>query len=160
MALTVLAGQILLADDLNKLVPLLVRKPADETVNNSTTLQNDDHMALSVAANMTYEFKMCVFHNSSTVADLKYDFTFPTGLTMKYGLDAAAAGGGIDNFVLIQTSVPVIGGVGADRAGFLSGTVITFTTAGTLQLRWAQNTAEVSDTKVLAGSYMRLTAVA
>lgn len=160
MALTVLAGQIILADDFNKQLPLLVRKSADETVNNSTTLQDDNHLVLAVAASTTYEFEMCIFHNSSTVADLKYDFTFPTGLTMNYGLDGAAAGGGIDNFVLIQTSVPVIGGAGADRAAFLSGTVITSTTAGNLQLRWAQNMAEVSDTKVLLGSYMQLTAVA
>ena len=68
---------------INELRPLFVRKTSDETVNNSTTLQNDDQLALAVEANATYWLSMRLIMSSGTTPDFKMLFTFPSGLTMK-----------------------------------------------------------------------------
>src|SRR5262245_12791739 len=67
-------------DNGNSMGPhLIARKTSDETVNNSTTLQNDDNLLLAVTANEIWQFKLCILYNSSTAADFKMAFTFPSG---------------------------------------------------------------------------------
>jgi hypothetical protein len=153
------AGARIYASTLSSLItelrPVTARKTVDETVNNSATLQNDDELFVAVEASLTYDFEAEIFYNSGTTPDFKFGWTFPAGLTMTYSV--YAAGGAVFlGYSEIQTSVPVIDGQGAAVAALLKGTVIVFSTAGTLQLQWAQNTANASNTVVAAGSYIRL----
>lgn len=153
MTLSVLAGQIVLADDHNNLVPAVARKTADETVNNSATFQNDDHMALSVVANAQYELYGEWRYNSGATPDIKFQWTFPTGLTMRWNIYGPVAGW--TSFALTQADGAALDGA-TDIAVQVGGIVLVGSTAGTLRVQWAQNTANASDTKVLTGSYIRL----
>lgn len=157
MAITVAAGEIILADHHNNLVPLIARKTADETVNNSATMQDDNDMVLAVAANATYQIEGAWYYNTGTTPDIKMQFTFPAGLTMFYVVEGVAVSTSVlGQFKSIQTTVSILEGVAGDRIATIEGLVIVSSTAGNLRVQWAQNTANASDTKMLAGSYIKL----
>jgi hypothetical protein len=153
------AGAKLRASVLSSLItevrPVTVRKTTNETVNNSTTLQNDDELFIAVEASVTYDFEAEIIYNSGATPDLKFGWTFPSGLTMFYAV-YAAGGGTFLGYNEIETSVPAVDGAGAAVGVLLKGTVIVSSTAGTLQLQWAQNALNASNTIVQAGSYIRL----
>jgi len=136
----------------------LIRKTSDETVNNSTTLQNDDELSFSIAANEVILLELVVFYNSSTGADINMVLTGPSGVSgtmLRHDLTPSATANTDDR---MQARDPFSsfnsGGVGSN-VGMEAKIVITNGgTAGTIQLQWAQDVAEVSDTKVLANSYM------
>ena len=126
-----------------------VRKSADETVNNSTTFQNDDALLLAVRANTTWVVKLALLVNSSAVADFKVQITGPAGSTIEgffAGLDATGNSPGSFGASL------TLPGAGANELKPIEFLVIIGSTAGDIQVQWAQNTAQVSDTKVLADS--------
>lgn len=145
------AGQVLTADALNAAVGLRVVKTADESVGNDT-LQNDDHLALTVAASTTYVGELRLYYNlsASNVADMKFRFTFPSsdftwgqlripttattgaGTTVDYGAEFVSAG---TNSATI--GVGAITGILCVIASF---TLFVGASGGTLQLQWAQNT--------------------
>ena len=133
-----------------------VRKTADEIVNNSTTLQNDDALLAALAANEVVAFQCAIHLTSGVTPDIKVAFTVPSGATLRWGMVGNA------DPSINQTSVGASGtGILAQTAGvalpghiLLSGTVVNGANAGNLQLQWAQNTADASDTTVLANSWL------
>ena len=132
-------------------------KTADETVNGSAALQNDNELFVVVAANARYDFELRIVHNSGTTPDFKFGWTFPTGTTMFYNqLNVPLAGSAFALFAQIQTDTPQGEGAAADRGIHAWGKVLVGTTAGTLQFQWAQSTSNGSDTIVRAGSYLTL----
>jgi hypothetical protein len=134
--------------------PLSVRKGLDETVNNSTTLQNDDELFLAVEANASYWLNLRLIMNSGTTPDFKMLFTFPAGLTMKlHNVEAT----GTLSVPYDQTTTAAMSGTGADAIIQVEGRVLVSSTSGTLTLQWAQNTLTVANTIVRADSTMRLT---
>ena len=164
MALTAIpaAGSKLRGGTLSSLITevrgVYARKTADETVNNSSTLQNDDHLLVAVAANAVYDFRLVLHYNSGTTPDLKVGWSVPSGTTMVWGGYIADTTGAVTSVAaLTQSSVQAIGGSGSNIYQFFNGVVVTSTTAGTLQLQWAQNSANLSDSKILAGSELTLT---
>lgn len=133
-----------------------VRKTADEVVTISTVLQDDDHLTVAVAANTSYRFEALLRVTSNSSADIKAAFVVPTGATLTWSGMAnsnanSADGSGVANSIAITVSTPVIVQI--------SGIVVTGSTAGNLQLQWAQNLAS-STTTVHAGSVICLTTVA
>lgn len=52
-------GTVAMLDDITS-GPTLVRKTADQTVNNSTTLVNDNHLSLAVGANEVWAIFLCL----------------------------------------------------------------------------------------------------
>lgn len=134
-----------LVDGLTK----VVRKTADETVNNSTTLQNDDALKLAVSANQVWALRLYLLHNTSAVADIKITLTGPAGSTI-YGRTVATS---VTATLTEQTGASMaFQGDGAAALETIDFLVIIAGTAGDIQLQWAQNTLEASDTKVLANS--------
>ena len=67
------------------IAPLAAYKTLDETVTNSTTLQNDDALLVSLAANAVYLFAVLLDYEGAAVGtgDLKYGWGVPTGATMR-----------------------------------------------------------------------------
>jgi hypothetical protein len=130
--------------------PLVVRKSADETVNYSTTLQDDDDLALTVGANEIWYFLAYIRHNSPDTADINFQFTVPTGGTLEAIFHPAVAAG---TGALSPVTSLAIACDGTDQVTLVWVTYIGGANAGTVQLQWAQDVAVASDTKVLANSF-------
>lgn len=147
---------------------LYVRKLASETVSSGTTgttLQNDDELFVSVAANATYEVRTLIRGAAQTADDLKVSFTGPAG----YSFDYVAMGptGGAAQFTDDLTGLfttggaPTFGGLGGTQIPiFINGILITGGTAGTFRFQFAQGNLSASGVTVLLNSYLRLDRVA
>jgi hypothetical protein len=162
------AGEVLTAanfnahirDNLNAVGPIVkLRKTADETVNNSAALQNDNHLFFSIAANEVWALDCFLIWTDSNVSAgaLKVGWTFPSGCTGTWTLIAKRAGDiylhGADPVALSATAQSDFGQT-ADQPALIRATVVNSTTAGTLQMQWAQASASVSDTIVRTNSTM------
>ncbi len=125
-------------------------KTADETVNNSTSLQNDDDLVVSMAANTRHHFRLTIFWNSAATPDYKCGWAVPTGATMKWQQTDSLA------TVISESGSLTLEGQGADAVTVITGFVKVLSTPGNLQFQFAQDSLEVSDTKTLEGSYLQL----
>ena len=136
----------------------LAFKSADETVNNSTTLQNDDHLSFSVGTTDVWALNICLVCTDSTgtTADIKVAFTLPASGVMALGgvHSNAAATIVLDRWITSGTAVDLSTTNTGANVYLISGTYAGGGTAGTFQTQWAQNTLTVTDTKVLKGSYI------
>lgn len=138
------------------IVPRIALKTAAQTVNNSTTLVSDSQLAVTVAANTSYVFTARLLYTSSTTPDIKFGFAYPLLATATYTLYGIASGGAtLAGFHQTETSVGALEG-GTAIAATMTGTWTIGANAGTVQLQWAQNTANASNTQVLTGSFLRL----
>lgn len=150
----------------------MVRRTADGTpgsgaVNNNTVLQNEPVLLGSVDTGATYMWESGIFYDSSTTADIKFAFTTPTFSAMRWsitGLATNAAANEAD--VRIQTANASgtsiqVGGIGVGTIIFakIEGYIVT-TAAGTLQLQFAQQNLDATQTTIRNGSYLRAWRVA
>ena len=161
-------GQVLTAALVNSwLAPVAAVKTSNESVTSSTALQNDNELVVPVAASATYHLSAYLHYEGGTLgaSDLKFGWTFPSGLTMTYAASRIseitgnpAGGGG----VVIQSATALSGSAGAgnSRSVAIEGTVTVSSTAGNLQLQWAQSTSNGTATIVHAGSYISLQRIA
>ena len=138
-----------------------IRKTAAETVNNSTTLQNDDTLLAALVASEVVAFECALRYNASAAADIQFAFTVPAGATINWGTAGAhedTAGNNVNEGVTASGTALDIATAGAGSEEFLLlvGTVVNSTTAGNLQLQWAQNTSNVSDATVAVGSWLKV----
>jgi len=130
-----------------------VRKTADQTVNNSAVYVNDTHLVLPVAGNETWDILTVLKFITGGVPDLKLRFIIPAGSSITaYSMNLIANGAvwGATDFDF--TGDKKINGSGATGVIGFRALYIGAGSAGNVQLQWAQNTADVSDTKVLIGS--------
>lgn len=148
---------------------LFALKSADETVNNTTSLNSDDHLTLAPSINCTYILEAFVNYTSGTTPDFKFGWTFPAGATLTWTggghvvTGSSGAGDLASNVAhrLAADSTFSYGGGAAFVCGLqVKGLLIMGGTSGNLTARWAQATADASDTIVKADSWMRLTRVA
>lgn len=128
-----------------------VYKSADETVNDSAVLQDDDHLLFAVGANEVWHYEVGLNAVSGLTPDFKFKWVVPDSTTMKWSTFAITSTGTAE---LDETSELVVGGTSANRWILFQGTISVSSTAGNIQLQWAQNTQDASDTKVLKGSYI------
>lgn len=149
------------------------RKTATETVTSNTVVQNDDELFASVAINYVYTVDMMAVVTGDDLGDVKFQFTYPAGATLAGGqvsLLASLAGGVVTSGSAELRAIPVqatpstalAAGI-ADTNGVLvmyHGVLIMNSTAGTLQLQWAQNASSVNGTVLNIGSYLKLTRMA
>lgn len=145
--------------------PLRSVLAADQTVNNSVALAATA-ISLSVDANTVYELNGFLAYNTSQAADAQVGWTVPSGASMQWTLDSlftnVTSGAGTVYRSLLTAAQPAIaGGPGsANAVARPIGTVTTGSTAGLVTLTFAQNTADPTDSKLFAGSWIRLTKVA
>ncbi len=131
-----------------------IRKAADETVNNSSVMQNDDDFTFSIGANETWAFQIYADVVSSTAADFKATVTAPASSTCR--IDFNNIYNVQNNYI---TSCGVTSGViphsdSADEEYIMYGTVVSGATSGSVTLQWAQQTATAVNTTMRAGGYM------
>lgn len=138
------------------IIPKFVRKTADETVNNSAVFQDDDALLLAVGASEVWWFEANIYFDSGTTPDFKVQWTAPVGATVyvsETGFDAASAAYNDATVSAASASRTHTGtGAGTVRHTRQKGIIANGVNAGNLQLQWAQNTQNSSDTKVLANS--------
>lgn len=133
-----------------------VRKSSDQTVTSSTTLVNDSQLKFAVAANETYIFQAWLYtYAADGTPDIKVTFTGPSGSTVLWSSSQVIFNAGGSTTLTVVSS----GGTTADllvdanfRAIQLYGTILNSSTAGDVQLQWAQNTSSANGTSVKAGS--------
>ena len=133
----------------------LIVKAADETVNNSTTLQDDDHLLFAVAANEKWQFEGVLMFEGPTTADMKFAFSGPAA--------SVGAWAGLQLEGTAQTDIGAELGTAQVLAFANSarqhvrfwGSIANGANAGNLKLEWAQDTATVADTTMHAGSYIK-----
>lgn len=132
----------------------VVTKTADEIVNDSSAFQDDDHLLFAMAANTTYLVEVTLLLEAAHITpDFKFQWTFPTSCTMFWELPNSGAWSG--SIQLLDTESDTFGPT--DSTVGISGLrllaiVRNGANAGNLQLQWAQNTAHVSDSKLLKHS--------
>lgn len=134
-----------------------VVKTAEEIVNNSAVLQNDNELLIAVTASeVSLIIAMLRINIPSVNSDFRYLFTVPAGGTIK-GFGLGLIGPLADpqdmvteaNLAGVQTSANVSSG-GKNQVLYMlyegGGN------AGNIQYQWAQGTATAEDTKVLTRS--------
>ena len=144
---------------------IVVAKSANETVNNSSTLQDDNDLLYAMAASTSYFFSIfLILTGASTTADWKFGWTVPASATMFWGPMAAGVLGTViwantgaassPAAFLTEGSTLVNGGINGTHGLALFGIVRNSSTAGNLQFQWAQNTPTVEDNVINKDSLM------
>ena len=129
-------------------------------VNNSTTLIDCTGVLLSLVASAVYEVEAWVTYQTAAAADLKIGWTIPSGATGLWGIGGAAVGistseGDWKNNGANWTATNSVGGIGATTLECRPKGIIRTTSAGDLQMQFAQQTADASNTTIRAQTYLR-----
>lgn len=137
-----------------------VSKANDEARASTTTLADDSTLAFPVQANKKYRFRAKIFYDTPGAADFKFDVNGPASPTLVQ-IETKSVGPGtsaLSNIGLKTafafTAVAVTDTSGTGGSAEFEGIVHNGANAGTVSLRWAQNTSNVGDTTVRAGSYL------
>ena len=138
-----------------------IYKTVNETISNSATYQDDNHLFFTAEAGKTYRI-VCNLIYSSDAGATPTAF-FKMGLT--YPIDAIFVAGNCIGQTLTYNNIyynkgstntevaqgtPTYGAI----TELISTSIITIVTGGTVTLQWAQFTAVVADTTVYKGSIM------
>ncbi len=121
-------------------------KTRDETIQSLTTYQSDDELHFFVPANRNVAFTIHILWNSGTTPDMKFKLFGPSGSTILWSKRNTG------NDYNDQDDEIIEAGAGAVKLRALIGIILNGSTPGDFFLKWAQNTSDASDTKVLVGS--------
>lgn len=153
------------ADDLNRYLIQShhVIKPSNESVSNSTSFQNDDHLMVQVEANTNYWVVCQLLYTGATTGDLRMGYSAPSGSIFAWMTDAIAAGATSTTDIISRTmqtldSVDAIAGSvgGSDSVAIGKGILRVGNVGGTFRFRFAQGTSNATSTTVLAGSILMI----
>lgn len=133
-------------------------KAASETVNNSATLQNDDDLVIAVEASAIYQVAGVITFSSGTTPDFKFGWTVPSGTIIDGVVTDLPNGAGTNEIkTFSESGSTLLSATGSDVAASILFTIVTSSTAGSVQLQWAQNTMDASNTVLRAGSGWTIT---
>lgn len=141
-------------------------KATDQSVISTTTLVNVTSLVLTVESNSTYIFDSTIIYDTNAAADIKVQFTLPSGTFIRVACWLSnTALGATDATVFHNAQDTGLWTAGGFAAGtFMSmlptGTIITGATAGSMQFQFAQNTSTAVNTTIKAGSWINLRKVA
>ena len=136
---------------------LIIVKTVNESVNNSTVLQNDDELFFAMAANEVWCIRGGLFCQSPTAApDVKIGFSVPAAAISEAFSICPNAAGSVVAGMTNEVQSLVVGAVAAAEAALVhfSIGVRNGANAGNWQLQWAQNVAAIENTQVNAGSFL------
>ncbi len=131
-----------------------VDKTADQTVNNSTTLVSDLHLTFSVAANKNYAVWGVLLVDSGGTPDIKVQWLLPASGVADGAVQNTTGTSPLSQFRESTAAVLQGQGAGTPVGLFFTGSIVNAGTPGIAVIQWAQNIAEVSDTKLLEGSWL------
>ena len=154
---------------LESMLPLEVAKEVTESVTSSTTFQDDNELFLPVEANAKYRVALMLLHDAGATGRFKMQFTAPTGAAMDWGIHNVHINEVDSSTTVNDVSMPsrllsdpqsIGGGPSAGTCSFIGGTLTTSSTAGNLQLQWAQNATDATAARVRAGSILTIKRIA
>ena len=130
---------------------LVIFKTVNEVVNGSTTYQDDDELFIPVLANERWVIDAHILVDSGTTPDMKFKWTVPSGTVINW--ERVHLGGA----PLLAAGERVESGAGVGTVRLLEYRLIVNvgSTAGNIQLQWAQNVSDASNTTVFAGSVLK-----
>jgi hypothetical protein len=136
-------------------------KTSDESVSNSNTLQDDDHLFATLGANQVWEVEgMMDFSSTSATPGVLFGLSVPAGATFKLSYhandgSATAFRSGVLSGGTASLGVPA----GGSAIVFVRGIVVMGSSSGTVRLQWAQNTADATPTTARTNSYLKFTRI-
>lgn len=155
------AGQRVTAALLSAMQVNLVRKTSDQAVSNSTTLVNATDLSVILAANATYLLKLRASYSASTTGDIKFSWAAPSGAVVQRYVLGPASGTTDTTTTTVQmrrrssTASPAGGDGTGNFSTYQEDISVQTTVGGALQLQFAQNTADPSNSTTLrADSYI------
>lgn len=166
-----LAGQDITADQLNEMIPKVIRKTTDTARTSTTTTTADPELSLTLAANAVYVWDGWVKYSADPAVDMTVDFTVPSGALGEWAAHGAGSGtaGVTTAGYLIRTESNDVAqarnyyGLNAGDSQpltvFLYGTIRT-SSGGTFSLDWAQGSSGASATTVYTDSWLRFQRIA
>ncbi len=135
-----------------------VRKSSDQTVTSSTTLVNDSQLKFAIEASTTYTFQAWLYvYAADATPDIKVTFTAPAGSTLFWSSSQVIFLANGSTTLTVVAPAGTTGDFFVDsnlRVVQLYGSVLNSTTAGDVQLQFAQNTSSANGTSIKAGSYI------
>lgn len=138
-----------------------VVKPSNESIASSTTLQNDDHLALPMSASTIYFIQGMFIISGAEAADMKFQWAVPSGAVFNWVSDTlgstitGSATGQISRTSQGNTSQPAFGLVASTQTVVpFKGLIVVGSTGGVLRAMWSQNSSSGTATVMNAGSYM------
>jgi hypothetical protein len=156
-------SQAILLRDNPKASRKYVRRSADSAaVNNSTALVDDGVLEFSADASQGYAITICGRHSGASNSGIKFALDVPAGATLTMTVQCIAdetgtnPGDAWSGFsVADDTAVGAVGpGGGLEYYIFHIQAFVLTDSAGDIKLRFAQQAAVGSDTKILAGSFL------
>jgi hypothetical protein len=146
-------------------------KTADTSRASTTTMTADpDLVTIPVVSNGVYIVEGSIIYSAIDSADLKCQFTAPTGAVMNWhgGCLPTGSTGAVGQYIYDCQTLPTIYTPGGgDAAGNgtsmildIKGLLRTAGTSGNFGFQWAQNVSNATATIVRAGSYLQLRRVA
>lgn len=160
-----------------------IRKSADQSVTNSSTLGADAHLAFTAQSERSYIFEAQLFvRQNSTVAtlDLNVGWVLPTGAVWHIGgagpdIGIAAGGGTLvaasgnwrglidapaGSKLAFGVEPAAVGGAYDSRivSVQVAGSIKMGATSGLCSLAWCQNIGAAASTQVMAGSWLKVDA--
>ena len=135
-----------------------VVKTADEIINNSTTLQNDDELKYALEASTVYVIEAYIYCVAAGDTGIKIGASVPAGCTIRMNRVGTQNSG---SSTVIQRDSTVNIHARLDNANTkivkVTFLLLNGVTAGNFQLKWAQSTAVVANTTVKIGSAIIIT---
>lgn len=157
------AGQRIRGSEINAL-PQMYRSTADVICNNSTVMRAVTGLAFAGEVGGSYFVEALIAYLSSEAADLKLNWTVPAGTTGWWsgGQGVSLTGNRIGTYDAgcFVNDFSAVCGVGGDNSFACAckpiGVFTIGATAGTVQLQFAQWAAAAFDSRIYAGSCLRV----
>lgn len=133
---------------------LTVKKTADQAISSDASLNNDTHLVLAIPASQTWLYEITLIFASTGAADLRVGCTVPSGATGTISTFWQSADGTDTVWANELDGVISLYGNGQIMVIKIYFYVVNSTTAGNVQLQWAQYISNGATTTVYAGSKM------
>ena len=149
-----ISGEAVSTTPISSGAEVLLMRTTDGTpvVSNDTTLVSDDVLTTALAASTTYAFDIVLYYNTRATPDMDVGLAVPSGATGGWATPNTTS----LNLLAFTDTVNAAGHNSFDRMVHFLGTVTTGVTAGNLTVQIKQALAEATDTKLLAGSTLRV----
>jgi hypothetical protein len=118
-------------------------KSGDESVTSSTTSQNDDHLVLNIGANETWLIQYDIFLTVGASTNFKWKLSVPSGGSAAAHVKPANSANGADiSDATSDTTSTTSTASGSNHVHYqIFAKVTSSSTAGAVQLQWAQGTS-------------------